>query len=38
MQQSTDHILTPHAGSLPMPADLHALLRARERTGGSAYA
>ena len=30
MQRSTDRILTTHAGSLPMPADLHAMLRARE--------
>jgi 5-methyltetrahydropteroyltriglutamate--homocysteine methyltransferase len=30
MQRSTDRILTTHAGSLPMPADLHAILRARE--------
>ena len=30
MQRSTDRILTTHAGSLPMPADLHAMLRAKE--------
>jgi hypothetical protein len=30
MPQSTDRILTTHAGSLPMPADLHAMLRAKE--------
>ena len=30
MQRSTDRILTTHAGSLPMPADLHAMLRARD--------
>jgi 5-methyltetrahydropteroyltriglutamate--homocysteine methyltransferase len=30
MPRSTDRILTTHAGSLPIPADLHALLRARE--------
>jgi 5-methyltetrahydropteroyltriglutamate--homocysteine methyltransferase len=30
MQRSTDRILTTHAGSLPMPADLYAMLRARE--------
>ena len=49
MPQSTDRILTTHAGSLPMPADLHAMLRAKEagqpydapdtrRGGGSAAA
>ena len=31
MPQSTDRILTTHAGSLPMPADLHAMLRAPKR-------
>src|SRR5712691_746238 len=30
MQRSTDRILTTHTGSLPMPVDLHAMLRARE--------
>ena len=30
MQRSTDRMLTTHAGSLPIPADLHAMLRARE--------
>ena len=30
MPQSTDRILTTHAGSLPMPGDLHAMLRAKE--------
>ena len=30
MPQSTDRILTTHAGSPPMPADLHAMLRAKE--------
>jgi 5-methyltetrahydropteroyltriglutamate--homocysteine methyltransferase len=31
MMRSTDRILTTHVGSLPRPADLLALLRARER-------
>ena len=31
MQRSTDRILTTHAGSLLMPADLHAIL---PRQGG----
>jgi 5-methyltetrahydropteroyltriglutamate--homocysteine methyltransferase len=35
MQRSTDRILTTHAGSLPIPADLHAMLRARE--AGQSY-
>jgi 5-methyltetrahydropteroyltriglutamate--homocysteine methyltransferase len=31
MMRSTDRILTTHVGSLPRPADLLAMLRARER-------
>jgi 5-methyltetrahydropteroyltriglutamate--homocysteine methyltransferase len=31
MMRSTDRILTTHVGSLPRPADLLALIRARER-------
>jgi 5-methyltetrahydropteroyltriglutamate--homocysteine methyltransferase len=30
MKRSTDRILTTHAGSLPMPSDLSAMLRAKE--------
>jgi 5-methyltetrahydropteroyltriglutamate--homocysteine methyltransferase len=30
MQRSTDRILTTHAGSLARPADLLAMVRARE--------
>ena len=30
MQRSTDRILTTHTGSLPRPADLVALLNAKE--------
>lgn len=30
MKRSTDRILTTHAGSLPMPSDLSAMLRAQE--------
>jgi 5-methyltetrahydropteroyltriglutamate--homocysteine methyltransferase len=35
MQRSTDRILTTHAGSLPRPAELVALLQAKDR--GQAY-
>src|ERR1700704_3114818 len=31
MQRSTDRILTPHAGSLPRPADILAMVRAKSR-------
>src|SRR5215212_7095956 len=31
MQRSADRILTTHAGSLPRPADLVEMLRARDR-------
>ena len=30
MQRSTDGMLTTHAGSLPKPSDLDAMLRAKE--------
>jgi len=30
MQRSTDRMLTTHAGSLPKPSDLDAMLRAKE--------
>ena len=31
MQRSTDRILTTHAGSLPRPADILAMVRAKSR-------